>query len=76
MILLPADLPPLLPRGNPAGLPGADARRAFSIDAEIAAAREHLHRSIGQRARWAMVAIRERAEIERIKLWASMEEMR
>lgn len=40
----------------------------MTIDAEIAAARERLHRSIGQRARWAMVAIRERVELERDEL--------
>ena len=37
----------------------------MNLDAEIAAAREHLHRSIGQRARWARYAIAERTERER-----------
>lgn len=45
----------------------------MSLDAEIAAAREHLHRSIGQRARWAMAAIREQVEIDRLVLWGMFE---
>lgn len=37
----------------------------IDVDKAIAAAREHVHRSIGQRARWAIVAVRERVERER-----------
>ena len=40
----------------------------FDLDRECAAAREHLRRSIGQRARWAMVAIRARVERERVAM--------
>ena len=37
----------------------------MNLDAELAAARERLHRSIGQRARWALYAIAARTERER-----------
>lgn len=48
----------------------------IDVDKDIAAAREHVHRSIGQRARWAMVAIRERLESDRLAMWAMFEDWR
>lgn len=45
----------------------------IDVDKAIAAAREHVHRSIGQRARWAIVAIRGRVAQERESLDLSLE---
>lgn len=39
--------------------------KPFDLDLECARAREHLHRSIGQRARWAKWAIAEAVEREK-----------
>lgn len=40
----------------------------FDLDREVARAVEHLNRSIGQRARWAMVDIRAAFAMERERL--------
>ena len=41
----------------------------FDLEREIARSREHLHRSIGQRARWALYAVRASVDAHREAMW-------